>query len=239
MEAPSYRMPEESFDPPDDAALVLEVAAGSEDALAALYDRHVDTIHALAMRLAGDRSIAEEVVQETFLALWNRAELYDPAIGALTAWLRTIARNRTVDRLRSAGRRPTLVPLSSNDADERDEARIDRLVARGGVIGGADLGPDPELQMERVELRATVNAALAQIPDAERVVLELAYQDELTQSEIAARLGWPLGTVKTRTRRALLRMREALAAGPKPTSDGPLDEKTRTTDTHVQDDGSR
>ena len=94
----------------DDAALVREVAAGSQDALAALYDRYVDAVFAAAIRLTSDRQVAEEVVQETFLALWNRAELFDPATGSLAAWLHTIARNRTVDRLRAAGRRPSLVP---------------------------------------------------------------------------------------------------------------------------------
>src|SRR5215213_3124363 len=97
----------------DDAHLVRSVAAGSEDALAALYDRHADAIYAVASRLTADRQVAEEVVQETFLALWNRAELFDPATGSLAAWLYTIARNRTVDRLRAAGRRPTVVALSA------------------------------------------------------------------------------------------------------------------------------
>src|ERR671928_1281778 len=97
----------------DDAALVREVAAGSESALATLYDRHADGVYAAACRLTSDRQVAEEVVQETFLALWNRAELFDPTAGSLAAWIHTIARNRTVDRLRAAGRRPNLIALSS------------------------------------------------------------------------------------------------------------------------------
>ena len=96
-----------------DAALVRELVAGSHGALATLYDRHADAVFASAYRLTSDRGLAEEVVQETFLALWNRAETFDPTVGSLAAWLHTIARNRTVDRLRAAGRRPTLVPLSS------------------------------------------------------------------------------------------------------------------------------
>jgi len=86
-----------------EAALVRAVASGSEEALAALYDRHAGGIHAVGLRLTGDRGIAEEVVQETFLALWNRAELYDPALASLGTWLRAIARNRTLDRLRAIG----------------------------------------------------------------------------------------------------------------------------------------
>jgi RNA polymerase sigma-70 factor (ECF subfamily) len=197
----------------DEAALVREVAAGSQAALASLYDRHADGVYAAACRLTSDRHVAEEVVQETFLALWNRAELFDPAAGSLAAWIHTIARNRTVDRLRAAGRRPTLVPLSSAaGSDEGDTAALERLVATGRVLGGADLGLGPEGALESAELRATLQGALATMPDHERTVIVLAYREELSQSEIAARLGWPLGTVKTRTRRALLRLREILAA---------------------------
>jgi RNA polymerase sigma-70 factor (ECF subfamily) len=197
--------------PGDDVALVRSVAAGSQDALAALYDRHADAIYAAASRLTSDRQIAEEVVQETFLALWNRAELFNPAAGSLGAWLHTIARNRTVDRLRAQGRRPNLVPLSvTAGEDERDQATLDRMVRDGSVVGGAGIGPGPEGAFERVELRTTLAEALSGMPEPERVVILLAYQEELSQSEIAERLGWPLGTVKTRTRRALAQLREVL-----------------------------
>jgi len=196
----------------DDAALVREVVGGSEAALAAIYDRYVDAIFATASRLTADRQVAEEVVQETFLALWNRAELFDPKVGSLTAWLRTIARNRTVDRLRAAGRRPNLVPLSAaSGEDEQDGAALDRLVGTGTVLGGADVGLGPEGELAATELRQVLRDALAELPESERTAIVLAYREELTQTEIAERLGWPLGTVKTRTRRALLRLREALA----------------------------
>jgi RNA polymerase sigma-70 factor (ECF subfamily) len=196
----------------DDAALVREVAAGSQSALGDLYDRYVDAVYAAASRLTSDRHIAEEVVQETFLALWNRAELFDPTIGSLAAWLHTIARNRTVDRLRAAGRRPNLIPLSSAAGeDEQAGAALDRLVATGTVIGGAGVGAGPEGELVATELRQVLRDALADLPDAERTAIVLAYREELTQTEIAERLGWPLGTVKTRTRRALLRLRGALA----------------------------
>ncbi|MDQ2966311.1 MAG: sigma-70 family RNA polymerase sigma factor [Chloroflexota bacterium] len=198
--------------PAADAALVREIAAGSQDALAILYDRHADAVYHAACRLTSDRQVAEEVVQETFLALWNRAELFNPAVGSLAAWLHTIARNRTVDRLRAAGRRPNLVALSSaSGADENDTAALDRLVTSGRVLGGADLGPGPERALESAEVRLAVQGALAAMPEAERTVIVLAYHEELSQTEIAARLGWPLGTVKTRTRRALLHLRDALA----------------------------
>jgi RNA polymerase sigma-70 factor (ECF subfamily) len=209
----------ENRQPIDDAALVREVVAGSQDALAAIYDRHVDAIYATASRLTSDRQVAEEVVQETFLALWNRAELFDPGMGSLAAWLHTIARNRTVDRLRAAGRRPNLIPLSAaSGEDEQDSAALDRLVGSGTVLGGATIGLGPEGELAATELRQVLRDALAELPESERTAIVLAYREELTQTEIAERLGWPLGTVKTRTRRALLRLREALAddLGPTP-----------------------
>lgn len=202
----------ESRPPADDAALVREVVGGSEVALAELYDRHVDALFATASRLTTDRQVVEEVVQETFLALWNRAELFDPGSGSLVTWLRTIARNRTVDRLRAAGRRPNLIALSATSGeDEGDGAALDRLVMSGTVLGGAEIGIGPEGELAATELRQTLRDALAQLPETERTAIVLAYREELTQTEIAERLGWPLGTVKTRTRRALLRLREALA----------------------------
>ena len=110
---------------PTETALVQAIAGGSHEALAALYDRHADAVYATASRLTSDRQVAEEVVQETFLALWNRAESFNPAAGSLQAWLHTIARNRTVDRLRAAGRRPNLVALSSaSGLDEHDTAAL-------------------------------------------------------------------------------------------------------------------
>jgi RNA polymerase sigma-70 factor (ECF subfamily) len=194
----------------DDASLVREVMAGSHDALAVLYDRYVDGVFAAASRLMRDRQVAEEVVQETFLALWNRAELYDPAAGSLATWLHAIARNRTVDRLRAAGRRPSLVRPSAGLRDLDDSAALDRLAGMGSVVGGSAPTPGPESVAESAAVREVVQEALVQMPDAERTVIVLAYEEELTQSEIADRLGWPLGTVKTRTRRALARLRGVL-----------------------------
>ncbi len=196
----------------DDSALIRAVATGSADALAVLYDRHVEAIFATARRLTSDRGAAEEVVQETFLALWERAETFDPAIGSVGGWLRAIARNRTVDRLRAAARRPTLVPYPvSSSTGEPDATSLDRIATPTSVVGGSVEWPTPEMGLASAETRRAISAVLAAMPADEREVIVLAYQDELTQSEIAERLGWPLGTVKTRTRRALARLREALA----------------------------
>jgi RNA polymerase sigma-70 factor (ECF subfamily) len=218
---PAYPMTGADWGSSADAALVRAVASGSHDALAALYDRHADAVFASASRLTSDRGMAEDVVQETFLALWDRAETFDPSIGSLPAWLHTIARNRTVDRLRAAGRRPTIVSLSSaassgtayGGIDEVDADALERVLAGGALVAGAAPLPSPERELALLELRTALQAALTEMPEPERIVIVMAYAEDLSQSEIAARLGWPLGTVKTRTRRALRRMREVLGSG--------------------------
>jgi RNA polymerase sigma-70 factor (ECF subfamily) len=192
----------------EDAALVRDVVAGSHDALAELYDRHASLVFSIARRVTGDRAIAEEVVQETFLALWNRAELFDPATGSLTTWLVAIARNRSLDRVRAARRRPQAVPIGEPGAGAPGEDELERAFA---MAPGDRGGPDPAAVLVREEDREAVRRALTSLDDAERAVIVLAYQDGLTQAEIAERLGWPLGTVKTRTRRALRSLRAVLA----------------------------
>lgn len=213
-----------------DPFLMREVVAGSHDALAELYDRHADAVFASAMRLTSDRGMAEEVVQETFLALWDRAGTFDPGLGSLAAWLHTIARNRTVDRLRAAGRRPDLVPLSvaaaTGAAPEADADALERVLAGGDLVAGAVPAPSPERQIALFELRDAIRVALGAMPEVERTVIVMAYGDDLSQSEIAERLGWPLGTVKTRTRRALARLRSALDGERDPSREGRLQAAT-------------
>ena len=197
---------------PDDD-LVREVVAGSQDALAALYDRHVDGVFAAARRVVRDRQLAEEVVQETFLALWNRAELFNARSGSLPAWLRTIARNKAVDRLRASNRRPRLLSAARvAREDEADEAALDRLAASGSSIDRSTGATDPERVAVSAWVRRQVRHALGEMPEDERVVIVMAYDEDLSQAEIAERLAWPIGTVKTRTRRALRRLRQLLDA---------------------------
>ena len=161
---------------PDDVQLVRAVAEGSQDALASLYDRHADAVFAVATRLTPDRQVAEEVVQETFLALWNRAELFDPSAGSLAAWLHTIARNRTVDRLRAAARRPSLIGVGAvAGSDEADGAALDRLVAMDRATPGRSAA-DPSHELAQAALRATLRDALVTMPENERTVIVLAYQ---------------------------------------------------------------
>ncbi len=222
-------------DPKEDASLVEAVVSGSDDAFAALYDRHAGAVYAAAARLTSDRGIAEDIVQETFLTLWNRAEQFDPTLGSLAAWLLTIARNRTVDRLRAAGRRPGIVPISATRiGDETDAAALDRVARTGVFVGTATPERGPDADLIGAELRSELQEALATMADAEREVVLLAYRDGLTQREIAERLGWPLGTVKTRTRRALSKLRAVLGPGygpaPGPGID-PLDQADPTAPT--------
>ena len=132
------------WDPTDDAVVVLEMAAGSEAALETLYDRHATAIFAAVYRLTSDRGTAEEVVQETFLTLWNRAETFDPMTGSLASWLHAIARNRAIDRLRAIGRRPSMVGLGALSApDEDPNQALERLAARGTVVAGSAPTEDP------------------------------------------------------------------------------------------------
>ena len=194
-----------------DASLVGEVIKGSQPALAMLYDRHVDAVHAAAMRVSHDSWIAAEVVQETFLALWNRAEVFDSTRGPLTAWLQRIARNRTVDHLRAAGRHHRAATFSGFISAASDNQSIDDWLTRSGeLLGMSRPEPGPDAALSEKETRATIADALATLESRERTVIQLAYGNGLSQSEIAAELGWPIGTVKTRTRRALRLLRDRL-----------------------------
>jgi RNA polymerase sigma-70 factor (ECF subfamily) len=186
------------------------VHARDERAVALAYDRHADVVYGALVRFTGDRETAEDVVQETFLALWQRAHQFDPKAGSLLGWLLGIARNKAIDRFRAARRRPQIVAPWPRDDDPSD--RGSALAERAHV--NLPIDEDPEAAAAREWLRATVRTALSAMPDAERRVLQLAYDGGLSQSEIAARLGWPLGTVKTRTRRALAALREVLGDVP-------------------------
>jgi RNA polymerase sigma-70 factor (ECF subfamily) len=194
-----------------DGCLLQQLIAGSETALATLYDRYGASIFATALRTSRDRGVAADVVQETFLALWNRAEQFDPSRGTLIAWLSTIARNRTIDHLRASGRRPTPAPFSAfGGADASDGWWTDWLERAGELVGAAMPEPEPEIALSSKETREAIAAGLAVLGSREREVILLAYREGLTQSEIAARLGWPIGTVKTRMRRAHRQLRALL-----------------------------
>jgi RNA polymerase sigma-70 factor, ECF subfamily len=208
--------------PSADVSLVRQVATGSEPALATLYDRHAAVLYRVALGVTRDHQIAEEVVQETFLALWNRAEAFDPVLGELRVWLGTIARNRARDRLRAARRRIPANAFSDLAGDAPEEgSMLDWLVAAGEPLGVGRMDASPEVHVLDAETAMGMAALIAGLPEPERDVLVLAYREGLTQSEIAERLGWPIGTVKTRTRRALARLRHALEPAVEPAPSKP------------------
>ena len=167
---------------------VAAAARGDQAALGRLYDRYGRLVFSLARRVTEDPSAAEEVTQDVFLQLWRRAGAFDPSRGDLISWLLAITRNRAIDRLRSRQQRAAeaWVPL--------DNAPF--LVS-----------PPVNCSLETAE---GVGRVLAALPEQQRRVIELAYYQGFTQSEIAARLQQPLGTVKTWTRSALKALREAL-----------------------------
>jgi RNA polymerase sigma-70 factor, ECF subfamily len=174
-------------------ALIQRIAAGDREAFARLYDRYAALVFTFAMRLLRARSEAEDLLQEVFLQVWRQSNNYQPERGSPEAWIITMTRSRAIDKLRSLRRR---------------EEGAAALPARAAVEGG---GRD-DSGAGAAEVRVMVQSALTQLPEAQRRVLELAYFDGLTQSEIAARLGEPLGTVKTRLRAGLERLRQFLGA---------------------------
>ncbi len=199
---------------PSDAELMARVAAGDELAFGQLYDRHVRVVYGAVLRYLRDPGSAEDVVQEAFLATWSQATSFSADAGSVVGWLLSIARHRAIDRLRAAARRPVSVGLAPSTSTGAPESDADRLVALGRPVAFGAVDGAPHEIAERNWVRSVVRTAVAEMPDVERQALELAYDDGLSQSEIAERLGWPLGTVKTRTRRGLLRLREMLEGVP-------------------------
>jgi RNA polymerase sigma-70 factor, ECF subfamily len=178
-----------------DEQIMEGVRRGDSQAIGTLYDRYAGVIFSLGLRMLGDRETTEELVQEVFLRAWRQAGTYQPRLGRLSTWLMGIARNLAVDELRRRAARPR---RSDGDADEQ----LARIAASGEG--------DPVEQLWITTRRQEVRGALAALPPPQRQVMELAYYSGLTQSEIAARLGDPLGTVKTRMRLATQKLRDLL-----------------------------
>ena len=177
----------------DEAGLIQRVAKGDQQAFLVIYDRYSARIYALALYILGDSMLAEEVTQDTFLKFWGRARMYASERGSFVVWLMTVARRTALDRVRMEGRRPllsdardpeTVWPSLRDDSHDPDEARWKSLYF-----------------------------AVRSLPEEQRQVIDLAYYQGLSQSEIAAELGWPLGTVKTRMRAAMQALRQEWAKG--------------------------
>lgn len=176
---------------PSDEHLLGLIASGDEGALGALYDRFGGLAFGLAYRILGERGAAEDVVQEAFLSIWRRAATYQPGRGAARTWLLSVIHHRAIDRVRGThGRANQNAPL--------EEA--DQVVA----------GDDPWASVETTLLGETLRTGLGSLPPEQRQTIELAYFEGCTQTQIAGRLGVPLGTVKGRTRMGLRKLRELL-----------------------------
>jgi len=174
----------------DDVALLKAIAGKDEKAVSQLYDRYRVVLFGLLVRILNNREEAEDVLQELFLQVWHRAGDYDSNRGRPFTWLVTLARSRAIDRLRSVASRERVATESAREATEEVSDAVADAV--------------------RSEQRGIVTSALSQLPEEQQRALVLAYFDGLTQSEIADRLGAPLGTVKTRMRAGMMKLREVL-----------------------------
>jgi RNA polymerase sigma-70 factor, ECF subfamily len=209
----AYGMTGDAAATASDAELMARVVARDQQAFAQLYDRHVHAVYGTVMRYLRDPGAAEDVVQETWLAMWTRPDSYAAEAGSLIGWLLAIARHRAIDRLRAASRHPVVVGIGPGSQDG-GESDVERLMALGRPVGSAAALDQPPDLAERRWVQAVLRTAIDGMPAPERQAVELAYDDGLTQTEIAERLGLPLGTVKTRTRRGLMRLRAMLESVP-------------------------
>lgn len=182
-------------DEPSDADLIAAMEAGEPGALEALYDRYSRAVFSFALRMLGERAHAEELVQEVFLRAWRQSHRFSTQRGSYITWLLSITHNMAIDEIRKQNRRP-------KRADADDPVRL---------LGNLRDGDAPvEDQAVLATVSVQVRAALAQLPEAQRNTIELAYFRGLTQREIADAQGEPLGTVKTRMRLALRKLRDHL-----------------------------
>jgi RNA polymerase sigma-70 factor, ECF subfamily len=182
-----------------DAGLLRRIVARDETALAALYDRHSRLAYSVIVRVLGSPSDAEEVLQETFIRVWSRAETYDALRGSPATWLTRIARNRAIDRLRAHRIRGHIAVAPPADAAGDVPPSLEpatRETPETLLVGRATAG--------------AVRMALATVTPAQKALIEAAFFEGCTHSEIATRFGMPLGTVKTRIRTGLATMRGRL-----------------------------
>jgi RNA polymerase sigma-70 factor (ECF subfamily) len=180
-----------------DADLVLRMAHGDEQALGTLYDRFGGVLYAVAFRVVGEKADTEEVVLEAFAQAWRDAGRFDPARGSTAAWLTMMARSRALDLVRSQSRRARITDTAAREDSGTAPAMSSGFTPPGSAV-------------EEEERRRAVRQALDGLATPQRQAIELAYYEGLSQSEIAARLQEPLGTIKTRMRLGMQKLREAL-----------------------------
>lgn len=185
-----------------DLDLVERMQAGDERALASFYDRWFPVVHGVVSRMLSSEDDVEDVVEESFWQVWRQASRFSDQRGSVQTWILTIARSRALDRLR-ATRRLREEPIDVEDGGDSAPSRVDAIVA------AVD---DPSLDAELGERRRLVRVAVGALPIEQRQALELGYFGGLSQTEIAERTGQPLGTIKTRMRLAMQKLRERLAA---------------------------
>ena len=187
---------EQSLSDAPDQALVTGVARGDSTALEALYDRYASRVLGVALKIIGDQALAEDILQETFWRVWQNAEAYQSQLGPFTGWLFRIVRNLSIDAYRRRNVRPQAI-LSANGSDP--------------IL---DETPDPDMdvaeQAQAILTNRQIRTALASLPDVQRQVIELAYFYGMTRQEIAEVTGEALGTIHTRARLALQKLREEL-----------------------------
>jgi RNA polymerase sigma-70 factor, ECF subfamily len=183
----------------DDESLLGLIMHARTEALSALYDRYARLVFGLALQSVGDRATAEEITQDVFLRVWQRAGQYRPERGKVTTWLTGITRHRAIDQLRRDGARPP-------------QPRADWAAPFVEATMAEDTAGNPEQSVALAMEREQVHRALGTLPDEQKQVLALAYFQGLSQSQIAAALDLPLGTVKTRIRLAMQKLRVVLAA---------------------------
>jgi len=178
-----------------DPALLARVVKGDQQAFSQLYDQSCTLLYTIAYRILGSREEADELLQDVYLKVWRKVARYDVGRGTPVAWLITLTRSRAIDRLRARGARAQHATMTL------DESPAMRMAAQG---------PSPFETQADQELRLAVGTAIGSLPQAQQQAIELAYYEGLSHHEIAARLNQPLGTVKTRIKLGMSKLRDSL-----------------------------
>ena len=182
-----------------DADLIGHAAQGDARALEVLYDRYSGVVFSFSLRIVGDRQLAEEILQEAFFRAWQQGGNFSAGKGSFVTWLLSTTHNLSIDEIRKRKRRP-------QKADSEEPEQV--LAAVPDTGSGADV----EEEVWLGTLRGTIGVALAELPDAQREAIEMAYFRGMTQREIAEALGEPLGTIKTRMRLGMQKLKDALGS---------------------------